>query len=112
MGTVNILERVRRSRYVKSALNVTADKVYLNREWEWGYCENRSESIWTWVDRNKAVGKLNFEKAPIEGLALITPFVAPDDRGRYEKIFEAGEFSGHGIVFEIKDASVSVLKKE
>lgn len=40
MGTVNILECVRLSDCVESVLNVTTDKVYLNREWEWGYREN------------------------------------------------------------------------
>lgn len=40
MGTVNILECVRNSDCVKSFLNVTTDKVYLNKEWEWGYREN------------------------------------------------------------------------
>lgn len=40
MGTVNILECVRRSGSVKSFLNVTTDKVYKNNEWEWGYREN------------------------------------------------------------------------
>lgn len=40
MGTVNILECIRNSECVKSFLNVTTDKVYLNREWEWGYREN------------------------------------------------------------------------
>lgn len=40
MGTVNILECVRNSNCVKSFLNVTTDKVYLNKEWEWGYREN------------------------------------------------------------------------
>lgn len=40
MGTVNILECVRNSTTVKSFLNVTTDKVYLNREWPWGYREN------------------------------------------------------------------------
>lgn len=40
MGTVNILECVRSSDCVKSFLNVTTDKVYKNREWEWGYREN------------------------------------------------------------------------
>lgn len=39
MGTVNILECIRLSDSVKSALNVTTDKVYLNKEWEWGYRE-------------------------------------------------------------------------
>lgn len=40
MGTVNILECLRNSICVKSFLNVTTDKVYLNREWVWGYREN------------------------------------------------------------------------
>lgn len=40
MGTVNILECVRTSDCVRSFLNVTTDKVYLNKEWEWGYREN------------------------------------------------------------------------
>lgn len=40
MGTVNILECVRGSSCVRSFLNVTTDKVYLNNEWPWGYREN------------------------------------------------------------------------
>lgn len=40
MGTVNILECVRNNTCVKSFLNVTTDKVYLNKEWAWGYREN------------------------------------------------------------------------
>lgn len=40
MGTVNILECLRLTKCVKSFLNVTTDKVYLNKEWEWGYREN------------------------------------------------------------------------
>lgn len=40
IGTLNILECVRLSDSVKSFLNVTTDKVYENKEWEWGYREN------------------------------------------------------------------------
>jgi len=40
MGTVNVLECCRFTKSVKSVLNVTTDKVYLNREWSWGYREN------------------------------------------------------------------------
>ena len=41
MGTVNLLECVRQAVFpVKSVLNVTTDKVYLNREWAWGYRED------------------------------------------------------------------------
>ena len=40
MGTVHVLECVRRTHSVRSFLNVTTDKVYKNREWVWGYREN------------------------------------------------------------------------
>lgn len=40
MGTVNILECVRKHTSVRSFLNVTTDKVYHNNEWVWGYREN------------------------------------------------------------------------
>lgn len=39
MGTVNVLECIRLNPCVKSFLNVTTDKVYENKEWEWGYRE-------------------------------------------------------------------------
>ena len=40
MGTVNILEAIRTCPSVKSFVNITTDKVYLNKEWAWGYREN------------------------------------------------------------------------
>lgn len=41
MGTVNILECVRRAEVPpRSVVNITTDKVYYNREWAWGYRED------------------------------------------------------------------------
>lgn len=41
MGTVNLLECVRTAETpVQSVVNITTDKVYLNREWCWGYRED------------------------------------------------------------------------
>jgi CDP-glucose 4,6-dehydratase len=40
MGTVNVMECIRLTNSVKSFVNVTTDKVYKNREWQWGYREN------------------------------------------------------------------------
>lgn len=40
MGTVHVLECVRTCDAVKSFVNVTTDKVYLNREWIWAYRED------------------------------------------------------------------------
>lgn len=39
MGTVHVMECVRRLGTVRSVLNVTTDKVYENRRWPWGYRE-------------------------------------------------------------------------
>lgn len=40
MGTVHVMECVRKTDSVRSVVNVTTDKVYQNREWCWGYREN------------------------------------------------------------------------
>lgn len=39
IGTVNLLECVRQASGVESVVNITTDKVYENREWDWGYRE-------------------------------------------------------------------------
>lgn len=39
MGTVHVLEAIRQTPSVGSFVNVTTDKVYENREWEYGYRE-------------------------------------------------------------------------
>ncbi len=41
MGTVNVLEAIRLAgSRVRAVVNVTSDKCYENREWEWGYRED------------------------------------------------------------------------
>lgn len=40
MGTVNLFEAIRYCSSVKAVVNVTSDKCYENREWNWGYREN------------------------------------------------------------------------
>ena len=40
MGTVNVCEAIRQNPSVRSFLDITTDKVYENKEWEWGYREN------------------------------------------------------------------------
>ena len=42
MGTVNLLEAVRKSDHVRAVVNVTSDKCYENREWVWGYRETEA----------------------------------------------------------------------
>lgn len=40
MGTINLLECVRKTDSVKAIIIVTSDKCYENKEWIWGYREN------------------------------------------------------------------------
>ena len=40
MGTVHLLDAVRRTDSVRAVVIVTSDKCYENREWPWGYREN------------------------------------------------------------------------
>ena len=58
MGTVNVLECVRLSDSVKSFLNVTTDKVYLNREWVWGYRENEELNGYDPYSNSKSCSEL------------------------------------------------------
>jgi len=42
IGTINLLEAVRRCDSVKAIVNITTDKCYENREWVWPYRENEA----------------------------------------------------------------------
>lgn len=60
IGTVNVLECIRSTPSVKSFLNVTTDKVYLNREWEWewGYRENEELNGYDPYSNSKSCSEL------------------------------------------------------
>lgn len=58
MGTVNIMECVRVTPSVKSFVNVTTDKVYLNKEWEWGYRENEELNGYDPYSNSKSCSEL------------------------------------------------------
>jgi CDP-glucose 4,6-dehydratase len=40
MGTINVLEAARGAAGLRAIVNVTSDKCYENREWDWGYRED------------------------------------------------------------------------
>ncbi|MBD3322821.1 MAG: CDP-glucose 4,6-dehydratase [Chitinivibrionales bacterium] len=40
MGTLNVCEAARKCKSVTAIVAITTDKVYENKEWEWGYREN------------------------------------------------------------------------
>jgi len=58
MGTVHVLECIRQTSSVRSFVNVTTDKVYLNREWEWGYRENETLNGYDPYSNSKSCSEL------------------------------------------------------
>lgn len=58
MGTVNVLECIRNTDSVKSFINVTTDKVYMNKEWLWGYRENEELNGYDPYSNSKSCSEL------------------------------------------------------
>lgn len=58
MGTVHVLEAVRRTPSVRAVINVTTDKCYENKEWFWGYRENESMGGYDPYSNSKACSEL------------------------------------------------------
>lgn len=58
MGTVNLLEAVRKCTSVKAVVNVTTDKCYENKEWYWGYRENEPMGGYDPYSSSKACAEL------------------------------------------------------
>ncbi|CAH1208477.1 CDP-glucose 4,6-dehydratase [Paenibacillus allorhizoplanae] len=58
MGTVNVFEAIRTTESVKAVVNVTTDKCYENKEWEWGYRENERLGGYDPYSNSKACSEL------------------------------------------------------
>jgi CDP-glucose 4,6-dehydratase len=58
MGTVNVLDAARLTDEVRVVINVTTDKVYENREWEWGYREDEPKGGRDPYSNSKACSEL------------------------------------------------------
>lgn len=99
MGTVNILECVRQSDCVKSFLNVTTDKVYLNKEWAWGYRENEELDGFDPYSNSKSCSELvthsykNSFFTDRDGKAIV-----PISTARAGNVIGGGDFANDRIV--------------
>lgn len=58
MGTVYLLDAIRRTGDVRAVVNVTTDKVYENKEWEWGYRESEPFGGYDPYSNSKACSEL------------------------------------------------------
>lgn len=95
MGTVNLLECVRKSDTVRSFLNITTDKVYDNREWVWGYRENDALDGYDPYSNSKSCSELvtaSFRRSFFaDGRAAIST-------ARAGNVIGGGDFSANRIV--------------
>lgn len=95
MGTVNVLECVRLCDSVKSFLNVTTDKVYLNKEWCWGYRENEELNGYDPYSNSKSCSELvtsSYKKSFFDGknIAIST--------ARAGNVIGGGDFANDRII--------------
>lgn len=95
MGTVNVLECVRNSECVKSVLNVTTDKVYLNKEWEWGYRENEELDGYDPYSNSKSCSELvthSYKNSFFQGGAVAV------STARAGNVIGGGDFANDRII--------------
>lgn len=107
MGTVNILECVRQSSSVRSFLNVTTDKVYRNREWEWGYRENEELDGYDPYSNSKSCSELvthSYKNSFFSGEKAEVPAVSTARAGN---VIGGGDFAEDRIIPDCVRAVVS-----
>jgi CDP-glucose 4,6-dehydratase len=106
MGTVNLLEAVRSTGGVKAVVNVTSDKCYENREWEWGYRENEAMGGYDPYSNSKGCAELvtaayrnsyfHPEKHKKHGVALAS--------GRAGNVIGGGDWADNRLIPDIMRA--------
>lgn len=102
MGTVNICEAVRQTDSVKSFLNVTTDKVYENKEWEWGYRENESLDGYDPYSNSKSCSELvthSYKSSFLDGKVAVST-------ARAGNVIGGGDFAHDRIVPDCVRAAV------
>lgn len=96
MGTVYLLDAVRQNPCAKSLVNVTTDKVYLNREWAWGYRETDTLCGYDPYSNSKSCSEL-------VTYSYINSFFADEDApaistARAGNVIGGGDFSQDRII--------------
>ncbi|MCZ8512561.1 CDP-glucose 4,6-dehydratase [Paenibacillus filicis] len=92
MGTVNVLECVRKSKSVKIVVNITSDKCYDNKEWIWGYKETDAMGGYDPYSASKGCSELVVN-------AYINSFFNPENYDSHQKAVvsvRAGNVIGGG----------------
>lgn len=102
MGTVNICESVRQTDTVKSFLNVTTDKVYENKEWEWGYRENEPLDGYDPYSNSKSCSELvthSYKSSFLDGKVAVST-------ARAGNVIGGGDFANDRIIPDCVRAAI------
>jgi CDP-glucose 4,6-dehydratase len=105
LGTLNVLEVIRITDYVKSFVNVTTDKVYKNNEWIWGYREDEELDGFDPYSNSKSCAELitkTYKRALLNNRVAVST-------ARAGNVIGGGDFSENRI---IPDCMRSLLKSE
>lgn len=103
MGTVNICEAVRHTPSVKSFLNVTTDKVYENKEWEWGYRENELLDGYDPYSNSKSCSELvthSYKSSFLDGKVAVST-------ARAGNVIGGGDFANDRIIPDCVRAAIN-----
>ena len=95
MGTVNVLECIRKTPSVKSVVNITTDKVYQNNEWNWGYREIDRLNGYDPYSNSKSCSELvtdSYKKSFLEELGVIV------STARAGNVIGGGDFANFRII--------------
>ena len=103
MGTVYVLESVRQSNSVKSFLNITTDKVYYNREWEWGYREDDPLDGYDPYSNSKSCSELVTHSYRN---SFFADGVVAVSTARAGNVIGGGDFANHRIVPDCVRAAI------
>ncbi|MCP4649281.1 MAG: CDP-glucose 4,6-dehydratase [PVC group bacterium] len=90
MGTVNVLEAVRKTKSVRACLVVTSDKCYENKEWIYGYRESDPMGGYDPYSSSKGCAELVVS-------AYRNSFFAPKEYGKAHSVSLASARSGNII---------------
>ena len=95
MGTLHVLEAIRKCRSVTSCVVVTTDKCYRNQEWEWGYRENDPLGGTDPYSSSKACAELLVESYRASFVTAGLPAVATARAGN---VIGGGDWAEHRII--------------
>ncbi len=105
IGTVNLLEAIRNCNSIKSVVNITTDKVYENKEWEWGYRENENLNGFDPYSNSKSCSELvtsSYKKS------FFSNSITAISTARAGNVVGGGDFADDRIIPDCIRAAISM----